>query len=123
MIKVVIIEDEIVLSNHVVNLLDKYCSTTFRVEKQIDNIIDAVEWFKNHGSPDLIFMDIHLSDGICFEIFKEVKICSPIVYTTAYEEHIIKAFKTSGIDYLLKPITEKDFYQTIVKFFKMRRVD
>ncbi|MDO5977963.1 LytR/AlgR family response regulator transcription factor [Flavivirga spongiicola] len=121
MVKVVVIEDESVSSNYIVSLLSKYCSQGFRVEKEIDNIIDAVSWFINNDSPDLIFMDIHLSDGLCFEIFNKVDINCPIIFTTAYDEYAIKAFKTNGIDYLLKPITEKDFYQAIMKFLKIRR--
>lgn len=122
MIKVVIIEDEIMLSDYIVELLDKYCSSeNFIIESKIENILDAIDWFKNNDNPDLIFMDVHLSDGHCFEIFEKVKISSPIIYTTAYDEHIIKAFKTTAVDYLLKPITEKDFYNAIVKFLKMRR--
>ncbi|TGV01177.1 LytR/AlgR family response regulator transcription factor [Flavivirga rizhaonensis] len=121
MVKVVVIEDESVSSNYIVSLLSKYCSDGFILEKEIDNIVDAVRWFINNDSPDLIFMDIHLSDGLCFEIFNKVEISCPIIFTTAYDEYAIKAFKTNGIDYLLKPITEKDFYQAIMKFLKIRR--
>ncbi|MDO5977336.1 LytR/AlgR family response regulator transcription factor [Flavivirga spongiicola] len=121
MIKVTVVEDESVSSNHIVNLLNKYCSEEIIVEKEIDNILDALKWFAENDNPDLIFMDIQLSDGSCFEIFNYVDINCPIIFTTAYDEYAIKAFKNNGIDYLLKPITEKDFYQAIMKFFKIRR--
>ncbi len=121
MVKVVVVEDESVSSDYIINLLDKYCSDRFTVEKELDNIVDAVKWFTDNDCPDLIFMDIHLSDGLCFEIFNRVEISCPIIFTTAFDEYAIKAFKTNGIDYLLKPITEKDFYQAIIKFFKIRR--
>ncbi len=121
MVKVVVIEDESISSNYIVSLLKKYCPEKFLVEKEVDNIVDSIKWLANNDSPDLIFMDVHLSDGLCFEIFNEVEISCPVIFTTAYDEYAIKAFKTNGIDYLLKPITEKDFYQAIVKFFKIRR--
>ncbi len=122
MIKVLIVEDEVILGDHLVNLLNKYCSSvTFDIEEQIESIVGTIAWFEKNDCPDLIFMDVHLSDGVCFEIFNKVEVTCPIIYTTAYDEHVIEAFKTNGIDYLLKPIGEKDFYQTIVKFLKMRR--
>ena len=120
MIKVLIIEDEIILSNHVVALLNKYYQNQFIVKKQIDSISETISWLGNN-SPDLVFMDIQLSDGICFEIFNEIEIRCPIIFTTAFDEYAIEAFKTSGIDYLLKPLKEKDFHQAIEKFFKIRR--
>ncbi len=73
----------------------------------------------NHGA-DLIFMDVELIDGICFDIFKTVKVTTPIVFTTAYDEYAIKAFKVNSIDYLLKPIGEKDVEDTLVKFESLR---
>ncbi len=121
MVRVVVIEDENISSNYIVTLLKKYCSDKFIVENEIDNIVEAVNWFLDNDVPDLIFMDVHLSDGLCFEIFNKVEISCPIIFTTAYDEYAIKAFKANGIDYLLKPITEKDFYQSIMKFFKIRR--
>lgn len=122
MIKVVIIEDETILSDHITSLLDKYCSSVnFVVECTAESVKDAVCWLNEHDSPDLIFMDVNLSDGSCFDILNKVKVTSPIIYTTAFDEHVIEAFRTSAVSYLLKPITEKDFYNAIVKFLEMRR--
>ena len=65
---------------------------------------EAVNWFSSHPSPDLIFMDIQLEDGISFEIFDEVRIEAPVIFTTAFDEYAIRAFKVNSVDYLLKPI-------------------
>lgn len=121
MIRVLIIEDEIISSKHIANLLHNYCPKTFKVEKELDSIIDTIEWFANNDCPDLIFMDIHLSDGLCFETFNKVEINCPIIFTTAYDDYAIKAFKTNSVDYLLKPITQKNFDQAVSKFLKLRK--
>ncbi len=122
MIKVLILEDEIILSNHIIKLLDKYCSSmNFIIEGKLESISEALQWFSENDNPDLIFMDINLSDGTCFDLLKKTEITSPIIYTTAYDQHVVKAFKMSAVSYLLKPITEKDFYNAIVKFLEMRR--
>ncbi|WP_203258001.1 LytR/AlgR family response regulator transcription factor [Hyunsoonleella ulvae] len=123
MLKVLIIEDESISSKYIISLLNKCFPDKFIIEKELDNIVETISWFKNNEIPDLIFMDIQLSDGVCFEIFKEVEIYCPIIFTTAYDAYAIKAFKTSGIDYLLKPITEKEFHRAVSKFFKMRELN
>ncbi len=120
MLKVLIVEDESISSKYIVSLLDKFFPDKFIVQKELDSILEVITWFKKNESPDLIFMDIQLSDGICFEIFKQIEIYSPIIFTTAYDAYAIKAFKTSGIEYLLKPITEKDFQHAVTKFLRMR---
>lgn len=122
MIKVVVIEDEVISSNYLVSLINKFCSEKFIVEKEIDNAVDAIEWFnKKDSSPDLIFMDIQLSDGTCFDIINNTMINCSIIFTTAYDQYTFKAFKSNGIDYLLKPISEKDFYHSIMKYLKIKR--
>ena len=123
MLNVLIVEDETISSSYIVSLLCKYFPSKFTIQKEIDNVVETITWLKNNDALDLIFMDIQLSDGICFEIFNHVQVISPIIFTTAYDEYAIKAFKTSGIDYILKPITEKDFCQAIAKFFKMRELN
>lgn len=75
---------------------------------ETDSIMDTVNWLKTHPMPDLVFMDIHLADGDSFEIFHYIDITSPIIFTTAYDEYALKAFKVNSIDYLLKPITPSD---------------
>ena len=75
---------------------------------ETDSIMDTVNWLKTRPMPDLVFMDIHLADGDSFEIFHYIDITSPIIFTTAYDEYALKAFKVNSIDYLLKPITPSD---------------
>ena len=75
----------------------------------------ARKWFLNNAEPDLIFMDIQLSDGVSFELLEQYKLSCPIVFTTAYDEYAIRAFKVNGVDYLLKPVDEQDLKNAIDK--------
>ncbi|MDW8851950.1 LytTR family DNA-binding domain-containing protein [Flavobacterium sp. MMLR14_040] len=89
------------------------------VETMLHSVEESVNWFSNNEHPDLIFLDIQLSDGLSFEIFEKVDIKSAIIFTTAYDEYALKAFKLNSIDYLLKPIDEDDLDVAVTKF-KMR---
>lgn len=82
----------------------------------LDGIEASVEWLSSHPAPDLIFMDIHLSDGPSFEIFKEIEVGCPIIFTTAYDEYAIQAFQHNSVDYLLKPIKREELARSIEKF-------
>ncbi len=82
----------------------------------IESIEESVEWLEQNPMPDLIFMDIQLADGPSFDIFTEVKISCPVIFTTAYDEHALTAFGHNGIEYLLKPIKEEAFQQAIEKY-------
>jgi DNA-binding LytR/AlgR family response regulator len=82
----------------------------------LDSITSAVDWMQKHPAPDLIFCDIQLADGLSFEIFERVKISSPIIFTTAFDQYAIKAFKLNSVDYLLKPIDPKELAGAITKF-------
>ena len=82
----------------------------------LHSVEQAVEWFTNNEHPDLIFLDIQLSDGLSFEIFEKVTISSAIIFTTAYDEYALRAFKLNSIDYLLKPIDEDDLEAAVNKF-------
>ena len=86
----------------------------------LHSVEEAVDWFTNNEHPDLIFLDIQLSDGLSFEIFEKVSISSAIIFTTAYDEYALRAFKLNSIDYLLKPIDEDDL-ETAVNKFKGRQ--
>lgn len=86
----------------------------------VDSVEDAVDWFSSHRAPDLIFMDIQLADGQSFEIFNEVKIDSPVVFTTAYDQYTMDAFRVSGIDYLLKPVEKEELKRALEKFEQLR---
>ena len=115
MIKVAIIEDE----KPAVEKLKQLLSNTgenIRIEHIMGSVEDSVNWLSNHPAPDLIFMDIQLSDGISFEIFESVKITSPVIFTTAFDAYAIRAFKVNSIDYLLKPIDSELLANAIKKF-------
>ncbi|NAS31099.1 response regulator [Flavobacteriaceae bacterium R38] len=114
-IKVLVIEDEITARKHITKLL-KQLDIDISVVSSLTSIASSVAWLKNNEHPDIILMDIHLSDGVSFDIMEEVTIKCPIIYTTAYDEYAIKAFKTTGIDYLLKPISKEDLKGAIAKY-------
>lgn len=80
------------------------------------SIRSAVEWFSVNAVPDLIFLDVHLADGHSFEIFKQVKVTSPVIFTTAYDQYALEAFKVNSIDYLLKPIKKDELKRAVDKF-------
>lgn len=112
--KVVIIEDEPISQEFLVFLLrNKYPDV--EIVKILDSVQESVEFLKENNS-DLIFMDVHLKDGECFDIFEQVKILTPIIFTTAYDEYAIKAFEVNGISYILKPINEENISKAIEKY-------
>lgn len=82
----------------------------------IDSVEDTIAWFGQNDSPDLIFMDIQLADGLSFDIFQSVEIQCPIIFTTAFDQYAIKAFKVNSVDYLLKPIKAQDMKRALQKF-------
>ncbi|KAA1242116.1 LytTR family DNA-binding domain-containing protein [Aquimarina sp. RZ0] len=120
--KVIIVEDEITASDQLTFLLNTI-DPTIEVLKVLDSVKTAIEYFSNICEASLIFMDIHLADGISFEIFEQVKIETPIVFTTAYDQYAIKAFKVNSIDYLLKPIDEDELSEAIQKFKNRSKED
>ncbi len=113
--KVIIVEDEKFAANHLEKMILKYDST-IKVLAKLESVSDSVEWLQNNDEPDLIFLDIHLEDDLSFAIFDKVKINSPIIFTTAFDEYAIKAFKLKSIDYLLKPIMQDDLNRSIDKY-------
>lgn len=113
--KVVIVEDERLASKRLVQLLKKV-EPNIEVLQILESVDDAVNWFSQNTKPDLIFMDIQLDDGISFEIFDAVKIDCPVIFTTAYNEYAIRAFKVNSVDYLLKPIEQEALALAIQKF-------
>ncbi|GAA3750073.1 MULTISPECIES: LytTR family DNA-binding domain-containing protein [Flavobacterium] len=111
-----IIEDEKPAARLLQRKLEKLDVT---VETMLHSVEESVQWFENNPHPDLIFLDIQLSDGLSFEIFEKIDIKSAIIFTTAYDEYALKAFKLNSIDYLLKPIDEDDL-ETAVSKYKSR---
>ncbi|MHC1708654.1 MAG: LytR/AlgR family response regulator transcription factor [Bacteroidales bacterium] len=112
---IIIIEDEQFAANHLEKMILKY-DPDIKVLAKLESVAEAVSWFRHNAEPDLIFLDIHLEDDLSFAIFDKVKIKSPIIFTTAYDEYAIRAFKLKSIDYLLKPILQEDLNHSIDKY-------
>ncbi|MDR2705053.1 MAG: response regulator [Planctomycetaceae bacterium] len=104
--KAVIVEDETIAAQKLQRLIAQV-NGDIEVIAILKSIEDSVAWFSANPNPDLVFMDIHLSDGASFSIFEKTKIHAPIIFTTAYDEYALKAFEVNSIDYLLKPINIK----------------
>lgn len=118
--KILIIEDEVYAADALEKLILKLRPDT-EVLDNPGSIEEAVEWFNQNEAPDLIFCDIHLSDGSSFEIFKQVEIKSPVIFTTAYDQYAIQAFKVNSVDYLLKPVVEEALATAIEKFEDLKK--
>ncbi len=114
--KTIIIEDEKPAARLLQRKLEKL---NIPIEVMLHSVEESINWFQNNAHPDLIFLDIQLSDGLSFEIFENIDIKSAIIFTTAYDEYALRAFKLNSIDYLLKPIDEEDL-ETAVDKFKTR---
>ncbi|WP_299114621.1 LytTR family DNA-binding domain-containing protein [uncultured Winogradskyella sp.] len=110
---VIIIEDEKPSARRLQRMLS---AIDINAETMLHSVEEAVEWFQNNTHPDLIFLDIQLSDGLSFEIFDAVDIKSAVIFTTAYDEYALQAFKLNSIDYLLKPIDDDDLKTAVEKF-------
>jgi two-component system LytT family response regulator len=118
--KAVIVEDEIVAAKNLQRLIAQV-NKNIEILVILENVEDSVEWFSANPAPDLVFMDIHLSDGSSFSIFENVKINAPIIFTTAYDEYALKAFEMNSIDYLLKPINIQSLERAIHKFSQFNK--
>ena len=116
--RVVIIEDETAAAQNLSAILHKVCPD-LEVVATIDTVVDSVEFFSSTPQLDLVFMDIHLADGSSFRIFDNVDIATPIIFTTAYDQYAIEAFKVNSIDYLLKPINEEGVRRAIEKWQRL----
>ena len=113
--KVVIIEDELPAANRLAKLLQQY-SDEVKIIHKADSIEASVRYLSSGENIDLIFMDIQLADGLSFDIFEKVKITSPVIFTTAFDQYTLKAFKVNSIDYLLKPIDENELHRSLDKY-------
>jgi DNA-binding LytR/AlgR family response regulator len=116
--RVVIIEDESLASERLKKMILTY-DQDIEILAQLESVEESVEWFENNSHPDLIFLDIHLEDDLSFAIFEKVKISSSIIFTTAFDEYAIKAFKLKSIDYLLKPISQEELNAALKKYREM----
>ena len=113
--KVIIVEDEIAASENLAYLLNEI-DASIEVVTVLDSVSAAVNYFSKPSDADLVLMDIHLADGVSFEIFEQVDLKIPIIFTTAYDQYAIKAFKVNSIDYLLKPIDQEELSDALTKF-------
>lgn len=117
--KILIIEDEAKAGKSLEAMIEKSIGTA-KVLGILPSVKTALRWFKDNQMPELIFSDIQLSDGLSFEIYRNITVSCPIIFCTAYDEYAIVAFKTNGIDYLLKPIDEEKLTLSIDKFSKLK---
>ena len=113
----VIVEDEQAAVRRLERMLEKENYTCLAM---LNSVETAVEWFKGNKPPELLFLDIQLGDGLSFEIFEYIQVPCPIIFTTAYDEYALKAFKLNSIDYLLKPIDKIELHSAIEKFKTQR---
>lgn len=112
--KVLIIEDEEQAARRIESLVRELVPAVIVLDK-IDSVKRSVEWFTNNVAPDLVLMDIQLADGISFQIFDQCKVSCPVIFTTAYDEYALKAFKVNSIDYILKPIDKDELKAALNK--------
>ncbi|WP_298421173.1 LytTR family DNA-binding domain-containing protein [uncultured Kordia sp.] len=115
--QILIIEDEPRAANQLQKLLTKN-AFNFQLLDIIDTVKRAVVWFQENPAPDLVFLDIQLADGLSFEIFQKIEVTAPIIFTTAFDEYAIQAFKVNSVDYLLKPIQQDELAKALTKFKK-----
>jgi len=120
--KILIVEDETAAYESLVAIL-KEIDPAIQVSGNTESVGQTIKWLKQHPAPDLILMDIHLSDGSAFLIFDHIEVEVPIIFTTAYDEYAIEAFKVNSIDYLLKPIKTSDLERALSKFKKWSYTD
>lgn len=112
--KILIFEDETRAANHLERML-AHVAPEMKVIARLESVRDGVKYLQNNPEPELIFSDIQLADGLSFEIYRQVPVRCPIIFTTAYDHYAIEAFQTNGIDYLLKPIEEERLQKAIEK--------
>lgn len=115
--KALIIEDEILASRHLLKVLEEVGNIS--VVATLESITQTVDWFGKNKQPEIIFMDIHLADGSAFEIFNHINITCPVIFTTAYDDYALRAFKVNSIDYLLKPIEVSDVQAALKKLTEL----
>lgn len=120
--KVLIAEDEIIAAKHLTNLLDEV-GFAYDTMETVRSVQELKDWLTTNGEPDLMLLDIQLKGGVSLDVFDELKLTSPVIFVTAYDEYAIKAFKANSLSYLLKPLNKEDLrkaldkYTEVVKFY------
>ncbi|MGI9544588.1 MAG: LytR/AlgR family response regulator transcription factor [Cyclobacteriaceae bacterium] len=117
--KVAIIEDEPLAIQHLTGLIYMF-DASIEIVYKCDSVKKAVKWFQSSPTVDLVFLDIQLADGLSFDIFDKASVSTPIIFTTAYNEYAIRAFKVNSVDYLLKPIDQEELTNAMQKFQSWR---
>ena len=120
--RILIVEDETAAYENLVDIL-KGIDPSIKIAGYTESITQTIRWLQNNQMPDLILMDIHLSDGSAFSIFNSIEIETPVIFTTAYDQYAIEAFRVNSIDYLLKPVKSEDMERALAKFRKWTRKD
>jgi len=117
---VVVIEDEKLVSDDLSDILHSL-DDTITISQTISSVKEAMRYFKNHDTPQLIFSDIQLGDGYSFEIFKELQTSTPVIYCTAFNQHALQAFENNGIAYVLKPYSKTTIKQALDKYQSLKK--
>ncbi|HBC79884.1 MAG TPA: DNA-binding response regulator [Bacteroidales bacterium] len=120
--RILIVEDETAAYENLRAILSEI-DPELQIAGNTESIRQTIRWLKDNQAPDLVLMDIHLSDGSAFSIFESIDLETPVIFTTAYDEYAIEAFKVNSIDYLLKPIKVEDMNRALDKFRKLNRQD
>lgn len=116
---VIIIEDERKTARELQDILTSIDSG-IRILEVLPSVASAIRWFRENPAPDLIFSDIQLGDGLCFEIYREVPVNAPIIFCTAFDQYAIQSFESNSIDYLLKPLEESMVERSLKKFHRIK---
>ncbi|HVN49276.1 MAG TPA: LytTR family DNA-binding domain-containing protein [Bacteroidota bacterium] len=117
---VLVIEDELYSARRLEKMLNEL-APELHILALLESVAQSVRWLSEHPAPDLIFMDIQLSDGSSFEIFDKTTVASPVIFITAYDEYALQAFKVNSIDYLLKPIDRSELARSLEKFNRLNQ--
>ena len=116
--KVLIIEDETAAAVNLRAIL-REAAPTLEVVAVLESVVESIDWLRSNPQPELLFADIHLSDGDSFRIFRDVEVTAPVIFTTAYDQYALEAFKVNSIDYLLKPINSDDVRRALEKLHRL----
>ena len=120
--KVLIIEDETAAARNLQSMLEAIIPD-LEVVGITESIVDTIDWFAENENPDIVFMDIHIADGESFRIFDSIDITAPIIFTTAYDQYALEAFKVNSIDYLLKPLKEEELQRALDKWHRISNIE
>lgn len=117
--KILLIEDEIPAARQLTKMLLAH-NPAYQILEALDSVEGAVRWLRTFPAPDLIFMDIQIADGLSFDIFRQVEVKAPVVFTTAFDQYAVQAFKVNALDYLLKPVDPEELAVALEKVEKQR---